>query len=122
MIYGQVLEQSHQSVQNKKIKKKVANFTHFCSKTTHISLSKTLFICKIATITVHICAVTSFLYDYFMFFLSPLSSPLPCQTLSHPLFNAKKKKKRKPIITTNQPPPQPIHHNINLIQTQSTQN
>ena len=60
---------------------------------------------------------------YFMFFF--LSSPLPCQTPSNPLFNAKRKK--KPTIATNQPapapaPPQPTHYNINLIQKKSTQN
>ena len=58
---------------------------------------------------------------YFMFF--SLSSPLTCQTLSHPLFNSKKEKKKKQkqlTITTNQPPPPPpppTHYNINLIQT-----
>ena len=56
---------------------------------------------------------------YFMCFF--LSSPLPCQTPSNPLFNAKRKK--KPTIATNQPPPpQPTHYNINLFQTQSPQN
>ena len=89
-MYMRLLEQSHPC----KIEK-VANFTQFCSKTIYISLSKTLFTCKIATVTVHICTVTVTLYMIILFF--SLSSPLPCQTLSHPLFNAKKK---KPKLTT----------------------
>ena len=88
-IYIRLLEQSRQSVQNRKKLQILHNFTQFCSKTTYISLSKTLFICKIATITVHICTIivyNNFVYDYFIFFsllslaLSDSLSPtLQCQ-------------------------------------------
>ena len=67
----------------------------------------------------------SFVYDYFIFFLSPLpflvrlslSPTLQCQEEADCQYPS--------TITTNQPPPpppQPTHYNINLIQTQSTQN
>ena len=97
-------------------------FTHFCSKTTHISLSIILFILHMQN-CYNNCV---YLHDYcnFLSFFFSLFSPLPCQTLSHPLFNAKQKKKL--TITTNQPPPppppQPTHYNINSIQIKSTQN
>ena len=102
---------------------KVTNFTYFCSKTTHINLSKTLFICKIVTVTMHICTVT---VTFYMIFFS-LSSPLPCQTLSHPLFNAKKKKKKKKKPTANIHPPSQLtnhhhHHTTNPLQHQFNPN
>ena len=51
----------HQSVQNRKSFK----FYIFFLKTTHISLSKTLLICKTTTITVQICTVTVAFYMIF---------------------------------------------------------
>ena len=64
----------HQSVQNRKSFK----FYIFFLKTTHISLSKTLLICKTTTITVQICTVTVAFYMIFFFsFLSHLILSLP---------------------------------------------
>ena len=64
-----------------------------------------------------------FLYDYFIFFLSPLPYLV---RLSQEEEEANHQ--HPSTITTNQPPPppppppQPTHYTINLIQTQSTQN
>ena len=75
-IYIRLLEQSRQSVQNRKKLQILHNFTQFCSKTTYINLFKTLFICKIATVTVHICTVTVTLYMIILFYFSLLSLAL----------------------------------------------
>ena len=48
------------------------HFTHFCPKTTHISLFKILFICKIVIIIVHICTVIIAFYMIILYFFSPL--------------------------------------------------
>ena len=57
---------------------------------------------------VHIYTITVAFYIIILFF--SLSSPLPSQTLSYPLFDAKKKKK----LTINIHPPSQLtnhHHN-----------
>ena len=79
---------------------KVLTFTHFCSKTTHISLSIILFILHMQNCynyCVYLHDYCNFLSYYFKFF--SLFSPLPYQTLSHPFFNVKKNKKKKKTKT-----------------------
>ena len=51
---------------------KWVNFTHFSSKTTHISGSITLYLCKNAIVTVHIYTVT---VAFYFFFLSLFTQP-----------------------------------------------
>ena len=104
------------------------NFTHFFSKTTHINLSKTLFICKITVVIVHICTVTITFYMIILYFFSLLSLSL-LDSLSPTLQCQEEEeeadRQHPSTITTNQPPPPPpppTHYDINLIQTQSTQN
>ena len=75
-----------------------------------VKLCITLHVCKIDTVNMHICTVTVALY---MIFFS-LSSPLPCQTLSHPLFNTKKKNKKKTTTTSAQHHKQPPSTTTNI--------
>ena len=84
--------------------KKVANFTHFCSKTTHISLSETLFIYKIATVTVHIRKVIVAIYMIILFYFSLSTLTEHIFSLSSPhLFIVYR---RPPCLA----PLQPNHH------------
>ena len=78
---------------------KVVNFTHFCSKTTHINGSITLYISKNTTVIVHIYTVTIVLYliikSIFFCLLSTFSSFLDSFSLSIPLLSSIQKKKKK---------------------------
>ena len=75
-------------------------------------------------ITLHICTVTIAFYMIILYFFSLLSLALS-DSLSPTLQCQEEADCQHPsTITTNQPPPppQPTHYNINIIQTQSTQN
>ena len=71
----------------------MVNFTHFCSKTTHISGFIILYISKNATITIYIYTITVAFYLIIksIFSLSSLTFVLS----SLILFNPKKKKKKR---------------------------
>ena len=122
---------------------KVFIFTYFCSKTTHINPSITLFKCKIATIYLHdYCNYVSYYFKLFsllsLVLSNFLSHSLQCQeeednhqhpytiTTNHyqpPPTSTHHHHQPSTTITTNQtPPPQPTHYNINLMQTKSTKN
>ena len=76
----------------------MTNFTHFCSKTTHISESITPYISKNATVIVHVYTITVAFYLIIKskFSLSSLTFVLssPVSLFSLTLFNPKKKKKK----------------------------
>ena len=55
---------------------KVAHFTHFEQKNTHISGCKIVHLCTIATVTVHICTITVTLLSIILYFFSLLSLAL----------------------------------------------
>ena len=62
---------------------KVAHFTYFEQKNTHISGCKIVHLCTIITVTVHICTVTITLTSIILYFFL---SALPCLvslSLSH---------------------------------------
>ena len=76
----------------------MTNFTHFCSKTTHISEFITPYISKNATVIVHVYTITVAFYLIIKskFSLSSLTFVLssPVSPFSLILFNPKKKKKK----------------------------
>ena len=63
---------------------RVTLFTHFGLKKHHISLSKIVHLCTIATVAVHICTATvAFAFIILQFFLSPSPHSLISASHSH---------------------------------------
>ena len=78
----------------------VQKFAQYSIKLTCISVCKTLhnfaYMQNCYSNSAYMHCYCSFVYDYL--FIFSLSSPLPCQTLSHPFFNIKNKKKKTTTI------------------------